>query len=34
MEISVNDTTLPIVGDLPDSMPEKEFFDFCHQNDS
>lgn len=33
MEISVNDTTLPIIGDLSDSMSEKEFFDFCQQND-
>jgi len=33
MEISVNDITLPIKGDLSDSMSEKEFFDFCQQND-
>ncbi|HEY5463560.1 MAG TPA: Uma2 family endonuclease [Hanamia sp.] len=33
MEISVNDITLPIIGDLSDSMSEKEFFDFCQQND-
>src|SRR5665213_1731410 len=33
MEISINDTTLPIIGDLSDSMSEKEFFDFCQQND-
>jgi len=33
MEIAVNDITLPIKGDLSDSMSEKEFFDFCQQND-
>ena len=33
MEISVNGITLPIKGDLSDSMSEKEFFDFCQQND-
>jgi len=33
MEISVNDITLPIKGDLSDSVSEKEFFDFCQQND-
>jgi Uma2 family endonuclease len=33
MQIAVNDTTLPIKGDLSDSMSEQEFFDFCQQND-
>jgi hypothetical protein len=33
MEIALNDITLPIKGDLSDSMSEKEFFDFCQQND-
>ena len=33
MEIAVNDITLPIKGDISDSMSEKEFFDFCQQND-
>jgi Uma2 family endonuclease len=33
MEIAVNDTTLPIIGNLSDSMSEKEFFDLCQQND-
>ncbi len=33
MEILINDATLPIIGDLSDSMSEKEFFDFCQQND-
>ena len=33
MEISVKDNSLPIIGDLSDSLSEKEFFDFCQQND-
>lgn len=33
MEIAVNDNILPLIGDLSDSMSEKEFFDFCRQND-
>lgn len=33
MEIAINDMILPIKGDLSDSMTDKEFFDFCQQND-
>lgn len=33
MEIAFNDTLLPLSGVLSDSMSEKEFYDFCQQNE-
>ena len=33
MEIAYNDKLLPLKGVLSDSMSEKEFYDFCQQND-
>ena len=33
MEIALNDITFSFKGNLSDSMSDKEFFDFCQQNE-